>query len=112
MARRTPRVLRLLTQRVTVEVVDGLHGEVEDDPEHSHALYGAFQPRDLLILLDRNQVPDRMRETLAHEILHALLNAAHLEFDDDERVVTGLSPVLLSFLRENPGAIAYLQEKT
>jgi hypothetical protein len=48
--------------------------------------------------------PQIKAEVLLHEILHAACIAGNtgLEGDAEERVVTGLAPVLLMMLRDNP----------
>jgi Zn-dependent peptidase ImmA (M78 family) len=112
MARRLPKVIRLLTQKVEVIAIADLSMADAEDETHVHDLYGLFEPQTLRIFLDKDQAADRMRETFAHECIHAMLNVAHMEFEEEEEVVKRLAPVLLAFLRENRGPIAYLQERT
>ncbi len=51
------------------------------------------------------------QETLLHECLHMLLFiSGNTEHADDEGLVSSLSPMLLSFLRENTNLISYLLE--
>jgi hypothetical protein len=54
--------------------------------------------------------PQVKAEILLHEILHAacIVGNTGVEGDVEERVVTGLAPVLLMLLRDNPETFAAL----
>lgn len=69
-----------------------------------------------LILLDPDQGPDSMAETLLHEVLHAVVVLVGLSNEwkesREERVVRRLAPALLDLIRRNPKLVAYLQEET
>lgn len=108
--RRAPKHVRILSQRIAVEFVEGLTHEGDDD-EHAHRAYGVFDPGVPGIALDKASGPERTKVTLVHECLHAMLNTSKLdEVEDEEELVGRLAPVLLDFIRANRGAIAYLQE--
>lgn len=98
--------VRLLTQRIPIRVVEKLHFE-------DVSAYGAYSHDEPAIELDANLSFERERETLVHESLHAMLaltGDAFLEPADEENLVTFLSPVVLSWLRDNPSLIRYVQE--
>jgi hypothetical protein len=59
--------------------------------------------------------PDQERDTVLHEVLHALLGvggAAGLSSDEEETVVRLLAPTMLDVLRRNPVLVRYLTERT
>jgi len=49
-------------------------------------------------------------EIALHEVLHAAFYVAKLDTPEEERIVTGLAPVLLSVLRDNPSFINTLRK--
>ena len=107
------RSVRILGQKVDVVIVEDL--EVTTGSVTSGA-NGAYSNTHNLIELDKGQSPERMRVTLMHECLHALLDAGGIDdllnahHDDlDEQVVGRLAPLMFSWLRENPTALAYLK---
>ncbi len=116
-----PRRVRLMTQRIPVKVVDNLHipcGDADEETDvHKHPAYGVYDERDQTISIDAHLPFERQRETLLHECLHAMLSVGQLDslltqesVGLDEHVVGALAPILLSFLRDNPRAVAYLME--
>lgn len=67
------------------------------------------------VLIDPDLGPDATRETVLHELLHALVDYADLdvrladvEKALEERVVNSLAPVLLAALRDNPTLVKFL----
>lgn len=62
------------------------------------------------ILLCDNEGPDQQADTVLHETLHAILAQTYgeLSVDEDERIISALSPLLLDTLRRNPDLVAYL----
>ena len=106
--RQLPRKLVILSQDVPITRVHSLEHEGQD-------CYGMFDPDESCIHLTDGQGRERIRNTLLHESLHAMLEigwlARSLEHDDEERIVANLAPVLLAFIRQNPAVVAYLQEK-
>ena len=63
------------------------------------------------------QSPAGFRDTVLHEMLHAVFASAAMTFtfgisdEDEERMVRSLTPWLLGFIRDNPKVVAFLQEK-
>lgn len=106
-----PRTVRVGAVRLSVEQVKALHAEATGD-----GLDGATLTRQGVILLAENLGFDQERETFLHEALHAaidqtnLRSAASADRDEEERLVSALSPVLFGFIRDNPRVIAWLQE--
>lgn len=74
-----------------VEEVNGL-----TDAEH----FGYINFADSVIRIDANLSEDRKRQTLAHELAHALLYEAGFE-DHDEELASRLGRVLHMFFRDN-----------
>ena len=120
---RLPKRIRLLSQRISVREVEGLHlpcttESVEGvDTHHAHPAYGVYDERDQTISLDAHLPFERQRETFMHEVLHAILSTSQLDSllngeneGLDEHVVAVVAPIMLAFLRENPRSVAYLCE--
>lgn len=113
--RRLPKFIRVLSTKVTVVAVDNLYHDNGDpeDPHQFHRAYGVYTPQMPVIQLDTLNGRERMKGTLLHEALHAMVDAAHirgLDKEEEEVLVGRLSPILLDFIRSNRAAIAYLQE--
>jgi Zn-dependent peptidase ImmA (M78 family) len=105
--RQLPRTIKLLGQVIPVTSVAKL--TVEDVGE----CYGAYDPGVPRISIDRASGNERKRATLVHECMHAMFNAGQLASqpaDDEEELVSRLSPILLSWMRENRLTIEYLLE--
>lgn len=79
------------------------------DPLLSDAV-GETRAQKLTIRLAPGQAPDYERDTLLHEVMHAILihNALELEHDFEEKLCLTLAPALLDTLRRNPRLRAYL----
>lgn len=110
--RRLPKVLRFLGQPMQVEVISHLI-HVNDEPEshdHEHMAYGVYTPQVNVIYLNAENGRNRMKVTLMHEALHAMLDAAHTTVPHEEEVVGLLAPLLVDFIRANKAATAYMQE--
>ena len=90
---------------------DSLIHDTEDG--HEHTILGFFYSEDLLIEIKDGLTPERERFVLTHEILHSILELSNLatlfEHLDEENLVSRLTPFVLSFIRENPDVVAYLQ---
>ncbi len=70
------------------------------------------------IWIQRKQTPIMERDTVLHEVLHALLDqtGAKRRFkevgtDFEEEMVVELTPRILQVLRDNPRLVAYLTEE-
>ena len=69
---------------------------------------GMVDFRHQTIDLLRDQPPMQMRDTLLHEVMHAVVRFAGLDMEENERVVAALSSILLMVLRANPRLVAHL----
>jgi hypothetical protein len=113
--RRLPKFLRIGGLKHTVEKVDDLaieSGHGAEDGILYHRAYGTYEPGPLNISIDPSSSAERIKVTLMHETLHAIINTARLGMvpADEEEFVGRISPLLLDFIRSNRGAILYLQE--
>jgi len=103
--------MRVVGARIPIELEQG---DLTFVDEHGHAApaFGLYSPTYQRIVLWSEQAHERRKNTLVHEAIHAMVNAAHIQMDnDDEEMLAGrLSPILLDFLRSNRGLILYLQE--
>jgi Zn-dependent peptidase ImmA (M78 family) len=100
-----PKAVRIAGLRVTVVYGDLVTETGEGD--------GAYLSRQGTIAVNRDMGADQERETFFHEVLHACIDQTNLRSTDsekEEKVVSALSPVLFGFIRDNPRAVAYLQE--
>lgn len=115
---RFPRKTKVLGTVYTVSSEAGLM-------IHSHETGGAQAELDSIldvlglmddtaqtIVLEKNQGPDRLKVTYLHEHLHAMFSAAGLrdtvDYDDEEKIVGRLAPIMLLFLKENPNVYTFL----
>lgn len=82
----------------------------ELERETSSELYGITSPGILEIALQPNVADMVLRETLLHELIHALFYNTGISerFTDktEEQIVRALSPALFSLLRDNPALVA------
>jgi hypothetical protein len=99
--------LHAIPEGQTVAATDG----------HAHRAYGIYNEADQTMSIDDDLGFERERETFLHENIHALIAATQLDTmlaDEmpgfDEHFVSALAPIMLSWIRENPATIAYLQE--
>lgn len=108
---RLPSTITLMTQRIRVRKTDRI--ETESVSGKMEVFYGLFQPDGPSILIAEGIGADRERQTFVHENLHLMLEIGGLAdaYDSDEKLVTRLAPILLSWLRENPKAIEYLTDR-
>lgn len=113
-----PRVIRLLTQKFSVEFGEEIPDPTVEGDDHGHMAIGTYESRTNQIVVDKNLSPSRERAVFLHENLHAMLDLANIDATLsahagglDEHVVGALAPVLLSWLRENPRAVVYLTER-
>ena len=90
-----PSSLRLLGQRWSVSYAKNLL-QVESAEGLTHKV-------KLQVIMDAGLPPDRMAETLLHELLHMCCPTGKWDNDTEEDIVATLSPVLFSALRGNKG---------
>lgn len=84
------------------------------DPEkaRSEGIWGLFSAELNVIFVLKGRPPQMQAEVVLHEVMHALLHDAGLDFegDDEERLVKTLTPRLAAFLVDNKSAVARLTE--
>ena len=73
---------------------------------------GHFVTDSRRIVFAPGLVPNKEREVLLHETLHAIIDVALLEWEGaaEEAVVKAITGPLLNLIRQNKAFIAYLQE--
>lgn len=80
----------------------------------AHTTRGATSVHKHTIWTDPSGSEALVRETLLHEVLHALFDDSGWfidnEDDNEEKVIRALSPRLYAVLVENPLLVAYLSE--
>lgn len=71
---------------------------------------GSCNTKTLVVKIDDTQHELNQLETLWHESLHIMWAAAKLkETVDEEECVDRLSPILITFIRDNPELVAMAQ---
>jgi hypothetical protein len=84
----------------------------EEEADQRSPLYGSTDKKKARIVLHPQNAECVQRETLLHEVLHAVNCVSAIDADmgteDEERFVRRTAPVLLSVLRDNPHLVAYL----
>lgn len=75
-------------------------------------VFGTYDERTGIIVLDTTTPMRIQQESLLHEILHAIFKQTGLQFEEDkeEAVVRSLSPFLLMLLRNNLKLVAWLTD--
>lgn len=110
-----PATITVLGQRYTILVQPDAHKALYDqDPDTFDAL--GHCDRTMLRITLRGPdglAEDKVRETLLHETLHAIIGTSRVwPFDDhegrEEELVSTLAPLLLDTLRRNPGLVESL----
>lgn len=72
---------------------------------------GTTMTSEKSILLRKSLDDQSIRETLVHEVLHAILDLTWFRgYDDEERLVASVSPLLYQFLRDNKKVVGWLLE--
>ncbi len=61
------------------------------------------------LLIKKDLSPSRMRETVMHEILHAIWDVTNLPKAYEEKVIMRLSPILLDTLQRNPEVTSWFR---
>lgn len=105
---RVPRRIKLGPWDITIE--QGVETDL-----NLRGLMGDWEECPARIRIMRNLAPSMERETVMHEVLHAVfaMNGLQQEWGEEkeEAVVRRLSPVLLAAMRDNPRLVAFLIEK-
>lgn len=106
----TPTSVRVGPYRYTVKVDADRIKELEKESDTD--LYGITTHGLLEIVLQPAVADMVLRETLLHEVLHAVLFntglADRMTDKAEEHLVRALSPALFSLLRDNPDLVQYL----
>lgn len=113
---RLPVSVRILASRFRVRTKpwDGLFRfPLEGSDEYDLLGQTSYSPKLIQLReVSPEVVLDRQRETMLHEVLHATIHAAGMDFmfegDQEEHVVTALAPHLLAVMKENHRLMAYL----
>lgn len=105
-----PLSVRVGPYRYTVKVDADRIKELEK--ESNTDLYGITTHGHLEIALQPDVADMVLRETLLHEVLHAVLFntgiSDRMTDKAEEHLVRALSPALFSLLRDNPDLVRYL----
>ena len=70
--------------------------------------FGLMRPLEQRIYVNPRQGPDMAKDTLLHEVLHALLMPLCLGSEEEERIVAPLSTGLLDVIQRNPEFVEWL----
>lgn len=102
-----PETLALVGQAFGVSRVPSDDSDLRRD---GHTAVGSTRLVKQRLFVSDNLAPDQERDTLLHEVLHALIGIVRPSFSDrvEEEFVQLLTPLLLDALRRNPGFVAYL----
>jgi hypothetical protein len=91
---RIPNKIQIGPYIYSVELADDLH-----DRSTGQSLWGRIDSTEQKITLHANGTPERMGETLLHELIHGCADQAGIELE--ESIVTGLSISLYDTLVRN-----------
>lgn len=71
--------------------------------------WGATDLLNSVILINPEASEDQQRDTLLHEVLHAIAHTFHVQWcKDEERMIRRLTPLLLIVMQQNPKLSSYL----
>ena len=93
-----PKTLTFL--HLTIPIVAG--GTTDEES------LGEWHATKAEIHYDANATEPVLRETLLHEVLHAVCEHSGLDPDDHETIIRSISPLILHMLRENPKFVGWL----
>lgn len=107
-----PKYITVMAQRIPINTQDDLIPCGEATGVANDKAYGHYTTDGPAILLALAQGGERLRETLLHESLHALIgqSAVGILIPDDnmEPFVSYFAPALLAFIRDNPHVVNFL----
>lgn len=96
----------------TYKVTSDRHDMNQRCRDESTDLLGHCDRRMGVISVEPQQSLEQKRDTLLHEVLHAITDMTGIEAEMsnelEEQIVRRLSPVLLEVLRKNPKLVAFL----
>ena len=104
-----PATVQVGAYAYTIQVCAEIGRDLGHDGNHNRTLQR--------IRLNPSQGPDSLRDTLLHEILHAVCSNSGLDGADEEfkkveeQFIYLVVPGLLGVIRDNPLLLAYLQER-
>lgn len=77
---------------------------------HEDGSYGSCDTYTLTINIRDDLAPDLERETVMHELLHAVYRTAGIDSTvmREEQIVSALSPHLMDAMLRTPGLLSYL----
>lgn len=93
-----PYVITMLGSDISVEFQESI--VVENDPA-----MGTYEQEQSRILIKSGMSQSSVRDTLMHEILHAILQHYSM---DSEKIVRVMTPALVSLMRDNPHLVKFL----
>jgi len=77
----------------------------------AHDSFGRCSPNDLTLEIDETLVPQRMLNTLIHEINHAIYWSYSIaEEDKEERIVTLFANGWTQIFKDNPEVLTFIKE--
>lgn len=101
-----PKRIKVGPVTYVVDYHDGLSG---DDGK---SLWGNCDHTALSVAINSKIAKDFERVVVVHELLHAIYHLSGIpESEEEEKIVTSLSPLLLLLMRDNPKLLEYLCEK-
>jgi len=93
-----PKTVRLL--HLNIPIVSG--GTTDEDS------LGEWHANKAEVHYDPNVTGPVLRETVLHEMLHAICEHTGLDPDEHETIIRSISPLILHLLKENPKFTAWL----
>lgn len=96
------RAVKILGSDITIEMRESLL--VDNEPA-----MGSYEQEMSLIVIKDNMSESSTRDTLMHEILHAILQHYAM---DSEKLVRIITPALISLLRDNPDFVSLIMRGT
>lgn len=97
-----PDVIKMLGSDVEIVFLPSV--VVDNEPA-----MGSYEQEQSRILLKEGMSASSVRDTLMHELIHAILQ--HYEMDS-EKLVRIMTPAFISVLRDNPGFVRFLTAGT
>lgn len=75
--------------------------------------FGEFSQDELIIRIDFAQQPQRVVETLIHEVMHAIYGLSGIKDEDkEERIVTAMSRGWMQMCIDNPDVVRFISDHT
>lgn len=107
MSLRPPKSVKVGTSKFPIHVVAEYPRDCDDNS------YGLTNLPTETIYIKADQAEGQMKDTVAHEVLHAIANrgAFRISDENEERMIQQIVPWLLLVIQDNPKLVAYLQEK-